>query len=87
MRFAIAVAAIAFSATSVVAQSPLVPKRGTTLRDANNTRLGTIERINADGSVRIIINSKFVTIPASKLVVNQNSITTSLTKPEVSKLR
>jgi hypothetical protein len=87
MRIAIAIATLAFIATPVVAQTTLAPKRGATLRDVNMTRLGTIDRVNGDGSVQIIFNSKFVTIPATKLVVAQDAVSTSLTKSEVSKLR
>jgi hypothetical protein len=87
MRIAIAIATLAFVATPLVAQTTMAPKRGATLRDVNATRLGTIDRINSDGSVQIIFNSKFVTIPANKLTVAQDSVSTSLTKSEVSKLR
>ncbi|MDB5714603.1 MAG: hypothetical protein JWO15_2000 [Sphingomonadales bacterium] len=87
MRIAIALTTLALIATPVLAQTALSPKRGATLRDVNATRLGTIDRINGDGSVQIIFNSKFVTIPANKLVVAQDAVSTSLTKSEVSKLR
>ncbi|MET0370383.1 MAG: hypothetical protein ABW039_03295 [Sphingobium sp.] len=75
-------AGAADSATAAVAA-----KRGATLRDAKGSRLGTIDRVNADGSVQIIFNSKFVTIPADKLVSSDAGTATSLTKAEVAKLR
>lgn len=65
----------------------VAPKRGMTLRDAKATRVGSIDRVNADGSIQIIFNSKFVTIPADKLVATAEGVSTSLTKTEVSKLR
>ncbi|AYJ85090.1 hypothetical protein D3Y57_03380 (plasmid) [Sphingomonas paeninsulae] len=87
MRLTIAIATLALIATPVLAQTAPAPKRGATLRDANMTRLGTIDRINSDGSVQIIFNSKFVTIPASSLVVAPDAaVSTSLTKSEVAKL-
>ena len=87
MRLALAFTALALVTTSALAQNPSPAKRGATLRDAKSARLGTIDRVNSDGSVQIIFNSKFVTIPADKLVVADDSVTTSLTKAEVAKLR
>jgi hypothetical protein len=87
MRLTIAIATLALIATPVLAQTSPAPKRGATLRDANLTRLGTIDRVNSDGSVQIIFNAKFVTIPASKLIVAKDMVSTSLTKSEVAKLR
>ncbi|MET0377204.1 MAG: hypothetical protein ABW128_23465 [Rhizorhabdus sp.] len=75
------------SSANAAEGSAAAAKRGATLRDANGTRLGTIDRINADGSVQIIFNSKFVTIPADKLVSSESGVATSLTKTEVAKLR
>jgi len=91
MRFALAIAATMFVAAPLAAESvatsgPVAPKRGATLRDAKATRLGTIDRVNADGSVQIIFNEHFVTIPADKLIVAKDGVATSLTKAEVSKL-
>ncbi|WEK42407.1 MAG: hypothetical protein P0Y64_13540 [Candidatus Sphingomonas colombiensis] len=93
MRLVIALSAAVFVATPLAAATldatpatTVAPKRGATLRDANATRLGTIDRVNADGSVQIIFNAKFVTIPADKIVASQDGVTTSLTKAEISKL-
>ncbi|MDO7842286.1 hypothetical protein [Sphingomonas immobilis] len=80
-------AAVAADATGTATAVVAAPKRGATLRDAKATRLGSIDRVNADGSVQIIFNSKFVTIPADKLVSGTDGVATSLTKAEVSKLR
>lgn len=62
-------------------------KPGRTIRDAGNLRLGKIDRVTDDGSVRLIFNSRFVTIPASTLSANEGNLVTSLTKREVSRLR
>lgn len=92
MRLVLAIAAAVLIAAPLAAESvatsgAVAPKRGATLRDAKAVRLGTIDRVNADGSVQIIFNAHFVTIPADKLVSAQDGIATSLTKAEVSKLR
>ena len=73
-------------ATAAYADAPAV-KAGKTLRDASNIRLGRIDKVNDDGSVRIIFDSRFVTLPADKLVVAENGdASTTLTKREISKL-
>jgi hypothetical protein len=54
----------------------------------NNTgvRLGRIVRANDDGSVGIIFNGQFVTIPASTLSVSNDRLVTSLSRVEVNRL-
>ncbi|QKS00331.1 hypothetical protein F9288_12370 [Sphingomonas sp. CL5.1] len=95
MRIVIALAAAVLTAgplsaapeaTGTSPAATVALKRGATLRDAKSIRLGTIDRVNADGSVQIIFDSKFVTIPADKIVTSQDGASTSLTKAEVSKL-
>ena len=72
---------------AAAAQTPAV-KMGDTLRDAGDIRLGRVDRVLQDGSVRIIFDGRFVTIPADKVVVAENgNVSTTLTKREVSKLR
>ncbi len=74
-------------AGAVTAETPGV-KAGATLRDAGDLRLGRIDRVLDDGSVRIIFDGRFVTVPADKLVVADNgTVSTTLTKREVAKLR
>lgn len=96
MRILLALAAVALTTTPVVAaemaastgaSSTVAAKRGAMLRDAKGMRLATIDRVNADGSVQIIFNSKLVTIPADKLVAAPTGVATSLSKPEVDNLR
>ena len=95
MRIIFALAAVALTASPVLAAemtatasatSAVLAKRGAMLRDVKGLRLGAIDRVNADGSVQIIFNSKVVTIPADKLVVASTGVATSLTKPEVNDL-
>jgi len=62
-------------------------KVGRTLRDANNARLGRIDRVNADGSVRIIFDTRFVTIPADTISVSGDTPTTSLSRRDVARIR
>lgn len=62
-------------------------RQGQTLRDANMARLGPVNRVLADGSVQIIHNSRFVTIPADSLSVEDGKAKTSLTRKEVSRMR
>ena len=81
-------------ATSSLAQTtspaPAAPTEtahvGETLRDANMARLGTISDVAADGSVQIIYDSQFVTVPGKTLTVSNGVVKTSLTKKDVSKL-
>lgn len=70
-----------------VATDPAVVKPGRTLRDASNVRLGKIDRVNADGSVKIIFDSRFVTVPAESIRVTDGEPSTTLTKRDVSRLR
>lgn len=88
LAIAAALALVApLAATAAYADAPAV-KAGKTLRDASNIRLGRIDKVNEDGSVRIIYDSRFVTVPADKVVVAENGdASTTLTKREVSKLR
>lgn len=87
MRFSLLIAALAI-AVPAAAQAQVKPiKAGATLRAGDATRLGQIDRVNTDGSVQIIFRSKFITVPANTLTINDaGEVTTSLTKREVSKL-
>ncbi|CAM8672543.1 hypothetical protein [Sphingobium cupriresistens] len=83
--FALA-AAIAIAAPAMAQTVAAAPKEGATIRDAANVRLGKIDRVYPDGSVQLIYRSKFVTIPADKVMMAQDGVMTSLTRQEVSKL-
>ncbi len=74
-----AIAADTADATPVV-------KTGKTLRDSNNVRIGKIDRVYADGSVRVINDNRFVTIPADAIAMVDGQPTTTLSKREVTKL-
>lgn len=91
MRFiVVALALAAVSAPVIAADQPtavdVVAHPGDMLRDANNVRLGSVNTIAKDGSVGIIYNSRFVTVPAATLSVVNGKLTTKLTKSDVSAL-
>ncbi len=53
------------------------------LVSANGARLGTVNRLAADGSPQIIIDGKLVTVPLATLSTVNGKLTTSLSKSEV----
>ncbi|ENZ82153.1 MULTISPECIES: hypothetical protein [Caulobacter] len=71
-------------ARTATPQAPI--RAGQILRDVNKVRLGPINTVKADGSVVIIFDSHFKTIPADKVNVINGQPTTSLTRGEVFKL-
>lgn len=75
----LATAAPAFAADAVL-------KRGLVLRDANNVRLGVIDSVGADGSVAVIVDAKFVHLPADSVSLINGQAQTKLTKKDVKKL-
>jgi hypothetical protein len=89
MRFAaFAIAIAVLSAPAVAADAPAasapVARQGDMLRDANNVRLSAIDSVNKDGSVGIIFDGRYVTVPATSLSVANGKLITSLTKAQVS---
>jgi hypothetical protein len=94
MRSLVFVMACALAAATAAAQdgsSPAgaaaaVASKGQMVVAANGARLGTVYRVNADGSAQIIIDGKMVTIPAATLSTANGRLTTSLSKSEVSDL-
>jgi len=86
MRFILALAAAITVASPAMAQTAAnPPKEGAIIRDAAKARLGKIDRVYPDGSVQLIYRSKFVTIPADKVIVAEDGVMTSLSRQEVSK--
>jgi len=61
--------------------------KGKMLTAANGARLGQVFRVNADGSVEMIIGGKLVSIPAATLSSADGKLSTSLSKNEVLALR
>jgi hypothetical protein len=88
MRIMLALAAVALTATPLLAETTQATvKRGAVLRDAKKLPVGTVDRVNADGSIQIIFGPRVVVIPAEKIVIAQNDVSTTLTKMEVARLR
>lgn len=93
MRFPILLAALISAASPVLAQpaaatmSPAVATKGQTLTSADRARLGSVVRVNGDGSVAIIFDTRLLVIPASTLKVADGKLTTSLSKREITSLR
>lgn len=93
MRTSLLALIIAVSATPALADTTSQPAaatapaatRGMMLRDANNLRLAPIDLVKTDGSVGIILDSRFVLIPANTLSVVDGKLTTKLTKAELSR--
>ena len=81
------IALLTFAATPVLAQAVSdAPKAGQVLFAANNARVGVIDRVLPDGSVRIIVGDKIVTVPGTTISVSSGKPMTSLSKTEVRKL-
>lgn len=93
MRASILLAALISIASPVVAQSAavattaVVATRGQMLSSADRARLGSVVRVNDDGSVAIIFDTRLLTIPASTLKLDNGKLTTSLNKREITSLR
>ena len=88
MRISIALSAAMFVAGAAVAQTAApVAKRGDVVFDVDQRRLGTISRLGKDGSLQLIVGERIVVIPVDKVVVADKSVSTTLTKAEVERLR
>lgn len=80
------VAASPALAGDIPASSAAVSK-GQMLTSADRARLGSVVRVQDDGSVAIIFDAHLVTIPASTLTMADGKLTTSLSKREITALR
>ena len=82
----IAVAPVAGAQAATVSQqikpasSAPVATPGKMLIDASGSRLGQVDRVDADGSVELILDGRVVTVPAGTLSVVNGKLTTSLKK-------
>lgn len=85
--FFIATALIAAAAPAYAEETPPAVRTGLLLLDANNARLGQIDRVYPDGSVRIIYGTRFVTIPAATIGAANGKIVTTLKRREVERLK
>lgn len=85
MRNFLIAAALLGTAASVTAKTPELHV-GQVVRDASNVRVGSVDRVGADG-VRIIFDSRFVTLPSNTITVTDGKVTTTLSKAEVARLK
>lgn len=92
MRTALILAALLATASPVMAQAtgtvaPVVATKGQMLTGADRSRLGSVVRVEGDGSVGIIFDAHLVTIPGSTLSIADGKLTTTLSKRDVTALR
>lgn len=82
-------AAVAVAAPTLAqdAAAPAVAKAGRMLKDSTGGRVGKIDKVLADGSVRVIVDERFVTVPAATLSIVDGEAVTSMPKRDVAKLR
>ena len=63
--------------------APVNVSSGTMLYGGDGKRIGRVYRVDGDGNVQLIMNSKMVTVPAATLSEVDGKVMTSLTKREV----
>lgn len=83
---------VAFGMTAPVMAQTAAPgsvtaTEGAMLHDVNGTRLGHVYKVMPDGSVKIIFDTRIVTVPGTTLSMVDGSLTTSMTKNQVSDLK
>jgi hypothetical protein len=89
-----AFAMLAVIGTSAVAQDApsasavqVSATKGKMLFASNGGRLGSVYRVQHDGSVQLILDGKMKTVPVGTLSMQDGKLTTSLSKAEVISLR
>lgn len=82
MRLFGAVAALLL-ATPGFAADAAVAHQGDMLRDANNVRLGAVDAVNKDGSINLIYESRYLTVPANTLSIANGKLVTSMTRAQL----
>ena len=83
----VAAASPALAETTTPVASPVVATKGQMLTGADRSRLGSVVRVEGDGSVGIIFDAHLVTIPGSTLSMADGKLTTTLSKRQVTALR
>ncbi|MDB5583630.1 MAG: hypothetical protein JWR80_8806 [Bradyrhizobium sp.] len=83
MRYIIAIAALITAPLPALAQAPATVAVGQTLRGPADSRLGQIDRVFADGSVRVILDGKLVVVPANTISVTDGKPVTTLSRREI----
>ena len=62
-------------------------RSGQIVRTQGGVKVGQVDRVNGDGSVRIIYGERFVTLPAESVKSEGGIVTTSLGRKDIGKLR
>ena len=87
MKKSLFAVAILLAMGTVAAQeasaSPVAATKGKMLYAANGGRLGSVYRVNDDGSVQLILDGAMRTIPGETLSMVDGKLTTSLSKRDV----
>ena len=81
-----AIVATTAVAPAAVAQPVAGVERGQMLLDSEGNRIGRIERVMEDGSVRLINNGKFVVVSSETLSAKDGKAMTTMSKRDVSRL-
>ena len=84
IRMIIGAVLLVASASAIAQNTGTTVHSGNYIFDTNHVRIGTIDRVLKDGSVRVIVGTRFVTIPGATITVADNDVKTSLTRKEVS---
>ncbi|HEY9545582.1 MAG TPA: hypothetical protein VIR56_06230 [Solimonas sp.] len=85
-KFLLAAVVLAVASVSANAADTAAPVKATTgkmLYAANGGRIASVYRVNADGSVQLILDGRMRTVPGNTLSMVDGKLTTSLSKPEV----
>ena len=87
MKLLFAAALALTAAPCMAANTPppgnVVAHPGDMLRDVNNVRVAPVDTVNADGSVGLILDSRYVTVPAATLSIANGKLTTSQSKSQL----
>lgn len=83
MRYVLAAAALIAAPLPAFAQAPATILVGQTLHGPANSRLGEIDRVFPDGSVRVILDGALVVVPASTISVIGGKPVTTLSRREI----
>lgn len=73
------------AAETVAATSPpaVLVHRGQSVRDSANARLGVIDSVASDGSIGLIVDAKYVRLPAGTFSVVDGKVVTQKTKRDL----
>jgi hypothetical protein len=84
MRYIVALVALA-TPLPALAQTSATVTVGQTLRGPADSKLGKIDRVFADGSVRVILDGKLVVVPGSTIKVTDGKPVTTLSRREIAR--